>query len=178
MDVELPDDQTVPTADLLVLGLQGSAPTPQLATFYVPNDRLTVRTIRHPDAFNTLYLELRFPAGALASLNGTTVAAHDSVAVTVQPLAGGYGFTLSPSGLAFTDAGAPSALLSFARYADPSTGAAAFGDTDGYLAALELWAEVGLDRWAVARGSGPAGVDEVRASVEAPGSFLLAAVQR
>ena len=124
--------------------------------------------------FNTLYLELRFPAASLASLNGTAIGADDSVEITVQPLAGGYGFTLSPSGLAF-GANAPTALLSFGRYADPSAGAAAFGDSDAYLAALQIWAEVGLDRWAVARGSGAAGVDEVRASVDAPGSFRLAA---
>lgn len=165
----------MPTADLLVLELQGAAPAPPVATFYVPNDRAVVRAIRHPDAFNTLYLELRFPAGALASLNGTPVAPDDSVAVTVQPLAGGYGFTLSPSGLTFSDTSIPTALLSFGRYADPSAGAALFGDTDGFLAALEIWSEVGLDRWSVAPGSGPAGVDEVRASVRAPGSFLLAA---
>lgn len=176
-DIGLPGDQTVPTADLVVLDLQAAAPAPAAVTFMVPNDRATVRSLRHPDPFNTLYLELRFPAGSLASLHGTALAAGDSVEITVQPLAGGYGFTLSPAGVAFT-ADAPTALLSFGRYADPSGGAAAFGDTDTYLAALELWTEAGLGRWAVARGSGPAGVDEVRASVDAPGSFLVAAVAR
>jgi hypothetical protein len=175
-DIGLPGDLTVPTADLLVLGMQVSAPAPAPAAFYVPNDRATVRTIRHPDAFNTLYLELRFPAGALESLNGTALAPDDSVEIAVQPLTGRYGFALSASGLAFSAAHAPSALLSFGRYADPADGAAAFGETDGYLAALALWTEVGLDRWAVARGSGPAGVDEIRALIDAPGSFLLAAV--
>lgn len=176
-DIGLPGDATVPTADLVVLDLQTTAPAPAAATFTVPNDRATVQTIRHPDPFNTLYLELRFPAGALQALNGAPLGAGDSVEVTVQPLAGGYGFTLSPSGLTFTGS-APTALLSFGRYADASAGAAAFGDTDAYLAALELWTEVGLGRWAVARGSGPAGVDEVRASMDAPGSYLLAAVPR
>ena len=176
VDVGLPTEDTVPTADLIVLGLAAAAPAPAATTFFVPNDRLTVRTLRHPDAFNTLYLELRFPAGALESLNGTVVAADDSVEVTVQPLAGGYGFTLSPSGLTFSD-NAPTALLSFGRYADPAAGAAVFGGTDAYLAALELWVDVGLDLWAVARGSGPGGVDEVRAFVDAPGVFRLAAAR-
>jgi len=176
-DLGLPGDETVATADLMVLDLQTSAPTPSAATFVVPNDRASVRTIRHPDAFNTLYLELRFPAGALASLNGVAVGPADSVEITVQPRPGGYGFTLSPSGLVFT-ANRPTALLSFGRYADPADGAAVFGGTDTYLAALELWAEVRIDRWAVAPGSGPAGVDEVRASVDAPGEYLLAAARR
>ena len=174
-DVGLPGDETVATADLVVLDLAASAPAPPVATFFVPNDRSTIRSIRHPDPFNTLYLELRFPAGSLESLNGTTIGADDSVEITVQPLAGAYGFTLSPSGLSF-GADAPTALLSFGRYADPSGGAGLFGATDAYLAALAIWVEVGVDRWAVARGSGPGGVDEVRASVEAPGRFRLAAV--
>lgn len=176
-DLGLPGDETVPTADLVVLDLQGTAPAPPSVTFTVPNDRATVRAIRHPDAFNTLYLELRFPAGALGALGGVTLTADDSVEVTVQPLAGGYGFTLSPAGLTFTGS-APTALLSFGRYADPSAGAGAFGDTDTYLAALELWTEVGLGRWAVAPGSGPGGVDEVRASVPAPGSYVVAAARQ
>jgi hypothetical protein len=166
----------VTTDDLVVLDLQGVAPAPAVATFMVSNDRATVRAIRHPDAFNTLYLELRFPAGSLGSLDGTAIGPADSVEVTVQPLAGGYGFTLSPSGLVLT--AAPTALFSFGRYADPSAGTAAFGDTDAYLDALELWAEVTPDRWTIARGSGPAGVDEVQASVDAPGIYVLAAVPR
>jgi hypothetical protein len=174
--VGLPGDDTVPTTDLVALDLSGTAPAPPSATFFVPNDRSTIRSIRHPDPFNTLYLELRFPAGSLESLNGVAIGTDDSVEITVQPLAGGYGFTLSPSGLAF-GASRPTALLSFGRYADPSAGAAVFGDPDAYLAALQIWAEVGLDRWAVATGSGAAGVDEVRASVDAPGTYRLAAIQ-
>jgi hypothetical protein len=134
-----------------------------------------VRTLRHPDQFNTLYLELRFPAGALASLNGQLLAAEDSVEVTVQALPGGYGFTLSPSGLVFSDS-PPTALFSFGRYADPSAALAVFPDREAYLAALDIWSEVGVDRWATARGSGPAGIDEVRATAEAPGRFRLAAI--
>jgi hypothetical protein len=174
-DVGLPGDQSVPTADLVVLALDAGAPVPVSTTFFVPNGRSTVRTLLHPDQFNTLYLELRFPAGALASLNGQTLTTDDSVQVTVGPLAGGYGFTLSSSGLTFTE-NAPTALLSFGRYADPSAGIAAFPDREGYLAALDIWNEVALDRWAIARGSGSAGIDEVRATVDAPGRFRLAAV--
>jgi hypothetical protein len=173
-DIGLPDG-SVTTADLVVLALQGAAPAPPVTTFMVPNDRATVRTIRHPDAFITLDLELRFPAGGLYSLDGTTIGPTDSIEISVEPLAGGYGFTLSPPGLTF--AAAPTALLSFGRYADPSDGSAAFGDTDTYLAALQLWVEGTPDRWTAARNSGPAGVDEVRAFVDAPGIFRLAAAR-
>ncbi|MDH5195945.1 MAG: hypothetical protein OEY20_01695 [Gemmatimonadota bacterium] len=165
----------MPTAALVVLALDAAAPAPVSATFFVPNGRSTVRTLRHPDQFNTLYLELRFPVGALASLNGQPLTADDSVEVTVQPLAGGYGFTLSPSGLTFS-ANPPTALFSFGRYADPAAGLAVFPDREAYLAALDLWREVGVDQWATAPGSGPVGVDEVRATVGAPGRFRLAAV--
>lgn len=171
----MPGNPTVPTADLVVLALDAAAPAPGSTTFFVPNGRSTVRTLRHPDQFNTLYLELRFPAGALAALNGQPLAPDDSVEVTVQPLVGGYGFTLSPSGLSFSG-NLPTALFSFGRYADPTAGTAAFPDRETYLTALDIWRELSVDRWAIAGGSGPAGIDEVRATLDAPGRFRLAAV--
>ena len=174
-DLLPPDQTTVATADLVVLGLAPEAPAPATASFYVLNGATTVRTLRHADAFSTLYLELRFDPGALASLNGTPLASTDSVLITVTPLTGEYGFTLSPAGVAFTEGFLPTAVFSFGRYADPSVADGLFASREGYVAALEVWREVGFDEWAVAAGSGPAGVDEVRASIEAGGRFWLAA---
>ncbi|MDH3495799.1 MAG: hypothetical protein OER21_03490 [Gemmatimonadota bacterium] len=168
---------TVPTADLVVLPLAGGAPAASAATFWVSNRTPVVRSLRHPDAFNTLYLELRFPAGCLSSLNGQPLTVNDSVLVTVAPRAGGYGFTLSPSGLVFTLASTPSVTLSYGRYADPSVadGVPTYPDRASYLAALEIWEEATVDRWRVARGSSATGVDELGAAVDAPGAFLVAA---
>jgi hypothetical protein len=160
----------------VVLGLASAAPAPAPATFWVSNARTTVRTLRHADAFNTLYLELTFAPGALASLNGGALASDDSVLVTVTPLPGEYGFTLAPSGLVFTSGLAPAAVVSYGRYADPSVADGLFGSRDAYLNALDIWREVEFDRWAVARGSGPAGVDERQARLDAAGRYWLAAV--
>jgi len=175
-DVTPPTDSSVPTSDLVVLGLAPSAPQPAPASFYVSNARSAVRTLRHADGFNTLYLELRFPPAGLASLDGVPLSLTDSVLMTVEPLEGGYGFTLSPSGLAFTQGSVPTALFSFARYADPSVADGVFPDRATYLAALEVWSETGVGRWTVARASGSAGVDEISAAVDAPGRHWLAAV--
>jgi hypothetical protein len=176
VDVTLPEDATVSTADLVVLPLDAAAPPPQPASFYVTNAAAAVRTLRHPDAFNTLYLELRFAAGGIASLNGQPVGPADSVLVTVTPLAAGYGFTLAPAGLTFTPGIQPTALLSFGRYGDASMADGLFTSRDAYVAALDIWTEVGVERWSVARNSVATGIDEVRATVEAPGRFRLAAV--
>jgi hypothetical protein len=176
VDLLPPDDTTVPTADLVVLALDPAAPAPAGASFYVANATTTTRTLRHPDATSTLYLELRFAPGALASLDGTALGPDDSVLVTVTPLAGAYGFTLSPDGLVFTEGLAPTAVFSFGRYADPSVADGLFASREAYVDALDVWAEVGFDAWAVAPGSGPGGVDEVRGSTEVAGRYWLAAV--
>jgi hypothetical protein len=174
-DLLPPDETTVATADLVVLGLAAEAPQPASASFYVLNGATTVRTLRHADAFSTLYLELRFDPGALASLNGTLLSSADSVLITVTPLSREYGFTLAPAGLVFTEGFTPTAAFSFGRYADPSVADGLFASREGYVAALEVWRETGFDEWAVAAGSGPGGVDEVRASIEAGGRYWLAA---
>lgn len=176
VDVTSPGNTTVATSDLVVLALDPAAPTPPAASFYVGNAGSTVRTLRHADAFNTLYLELRFAAGGLVSLNGQPLGAGDSVLVTVTPLAGGYGFTLAPAGLVFASGAAPTALFSFGRYADAGVADGIFASRDAFVAALDVWAEVGVERWSVAAGSGSAGIDEIRATVAAPGRYWLAAV--
>jgi hypothetical protein len=170
---------TVATSDLVVLPLAASAPTPQPVTFYAFNGKPAFQGIHHSDGFNTLYLEVQFPAGCLSSLNGTPLTVTDSVLVTVEPRADGYGFTLSPSGLVFTLGGTPSVTFSFGRYADPSVADTipGFADRQAYLAALDVWQEVTVGRWRVARGSSPAGVDEVAAAIDAPGEFVLAAAR-
>lgn len=176
VDVTLPNDTTVATADLVVLPLDAAAPPVQAASFYVTNAGAAVRTLRHADAFNTLYLELRFAAGGLASLDGQPIGPDDSVLVSVTPLAGAYGFTLGPAGLGFTPGSRPTALLSFGRYGDPGIADGLFASREAYVAALDIWAEVGVERWSVARNSASTGIDEVRATLEAPGRFRLAAV--
>ncbi len=174
-----PGDTTVPTSDLVVLPLAANAPTPLPVTFYAYNGKPVFQTIRHADAFSTPYIELQFPAGCLSSLNGTPLSVTDSLLVTVEPRPDGYGFTLSPSGLVFTLGGTPSVTFSFARYADPSVAdtIASFADRQAYLAALDVWQEVTLGRWRIARGSSPAGVDEIGAAIDAPGEFVLAAAR-
>jgi hypothetical protein len=169
----------VPTADLVVLPLAAAAPAPSTVSFYVSNVHPTFQTLHHPDAFNTVYLELQFPSACLSSLNGTPLTVTDSVLVTVEPRAGGYGFTLSPSGLVFTLGNTPSVTFSFARYADASVAdtVPSFTDRQAYLAALDVWQEVTVGRWRVARGSSPSGVDEIGAGVDAPGEFVLAAAR-
>lgn len=167
----------MPTADLVALPVVSGTPQATPATFWVSNRTPVVRALRHPDAFNTLYLEFRFPAGCLSSLNGQPLTTDDSVLVTVSPRPGGYGFTLSPNGLVFTLASTPSVVVSYGRYADPSVadGVPTYPDRASYLAALEIWEEVTVDRWRVARGSSVTGVDELSAAVDAPGAFLVAA---
>ncbi len=176
-DVSFPGTTTVTGNDLLVLGLASSAQPPAAQTFWVSNGAALVRTLRHPDPFNTLYLQVSFPAGSLESLNGQPLATDDSVQVTVEPLAGGYGFTLSPGGLVFSSQHPPVALFSFGKYADASVadGDPSFPTTADYLDALEIWQEVGVDRWQVAPASQSAGVDEVRCTADAPGRYRLAA---
>jgi len=176
VDVTVPNDTPVTTGDLVVLGLDPGAPAPTGASFWVTNAGATVRTIRHPDAFNTLYLELRFAAGGLASLGGQPLGPDDSAMVTVTPLSGRYGFTLGPAGLAFTTSAAPTALFSFGRYADPSVANGLFATPDAFIQALDIWRETGSDEWSVARGSAGAGIDEIRATVDGPGRYWLAAV--
>jgi hypothetical protein len=178
-DIGVPTDTTVPTSDLVVLPLAASAPAPFPLTFYAYNGKPVVQTIRHADAFNTVYLELQFPAGCLSSLNGTPLSVTDSLLVTVQPRSDGYGFTLSPSGLVFTLGSTPSVTFSFGRYADASVAdtVPGFANRQAYLSALDVWQEVTIGRWRIARGSSPSGVDEIGAAVDAPGEFVLAAAR-
>jgi hypothetical protein len=164
-------------ADLIVLSQQPNAPAPVPVSFWVFNSRQSVIRINHPDNFNTLYLELTFPANSLTSLDGAPLSATDSLFFTVDPRPGAYGFTLSPSGIVFSAGSTPTAALSFAVYGDASAGGASpsYAGNAEYVAALQIWREATIDQWEVASGSRAVGVDEVRASVELSGRFVLAA---
>jgi len=173
----VPGDEVLSTADLLVLPLQVGAPAPGPKSFWVVNSRASTQRLQHPDNFNTLFLELQFPQLALGSLNGTPLTDGDSVLVTVDPTPGAYGFTVSPAGLVFRVTATPKAALSFAVYADVSvaTGSPTYATANAFVAALDLWQELTVDRWRVATGSRATGVDQVEAALASGGSYLLAA---
>jgi hypothetical protein len=177
-DLGLPGGGTVATADLVVLPLQTGAPPVTPQSFYVYNGRPVTRQLTHSDAALNAYLRIEFPPGCLSSLNGTPLSIDDSVFVTVESRAGGYGLTLSPSGLEFT-LETPTVTFFYGRYADPSVADAepSFADVAAYLAALEVWEEATVGRWRVARASGPAGVDAIAAALDAPGELLIAAAR-
>ncbi len=170
------DDPTLSTRELLVLPTQAGAPAVSQSSFFVPNNATTVRRLLHADAFNTLYLELRFPNGSLRSLNDQPVAADDSVAVTVQPRSGAYGLVLSPNGMEFTSA-RPAATFSFALYGDLAVAdnSATYASRSEYANALALWFEITPGRWRRVIGSGFDGGDAVAGAVAEPGTYVVAA---
>jgi hypothetical protein len=164
-------------ADLIVLSQQSNAPAPPAETVWVSNSRRTIVRIIHPDNFNTLYLELTFPAQSLESLNGVPLSSTDSLEVTIVPRQGQYGFDLSPSGIEFNPGSEPTAVFSFSVYGDASVGtsSATYASSADYVAALDIWNQVTVDQWQIASDSRSTGVDEVGASVETSGRFVLAA---
>lgn len=176
-DLALPGLDTLATADLVILRVQSAAPQPHPLTFYVSNARRTTRRLVHPDGFNTLYVELDFPSGSLASVGGTALGPNDSVQVRVDPRPGEYGLTLSPSGLAFVAGREPTALFGFATYADASVAdpSTRYASRLAYLDALTLWEEVSPGLWRRVAGSGTAGTDAVRGRVSAAGRVVVAA---
>lgn len=176
-DLTLPGTETLTTSQLLILPLQSTAPTPGSLTFWVVNNRTTTRRLTHSDGFNTLYVEVAFPPGCLASLNGTPVGSADSVQVTLSPRAGTYGVTVSPAGLDFASGNGPSAVFSFSTYADASVadGSPTYTTRLDYLDALSIWEEITPGTWHRVSGSGSAGPDEVAGALPDPGDYALAA---
>lgn len=159
-----------------MLPQKGSTPAPGGASFYVPNSRAVVRNLIHPDATNTLFVRLQFPAGSLTSLNGQPLGASDSVLVTLTPDAGDYAFTLGPSGLRFATGARPTATFFYGFYGDVSVASGSrYPTTGAFTAALNVWQETSLGRWQTASGSSSAGTDAVAGQLEAGGEFLLAA---
>ncbi len=176
-DLTLPPVEIFGLADLLVLSQQPNAPAPASKSAWIFNSRQTIVRVNHPDNFNTLYLELSFPANSLASLDGAPYSATDSVSVTIDPGSGEYGFMLSPSGLVFSSGASPTATFSFSVYGDASAGntSSTYSSSTEYVAALDIWREASVDQWQIASGSGASGVDGVSASVQSSGRFVLAA---
>ncbi len=173
-DLDFIGDTTLPTADLLILPLTPSAPAAPSAIFFVANDRVTTRRLLHTDQFNSLYLEVRFPVGSLATLNGTAVGPADSARVTLDPEPGGFGVTVSPNGLEF--ATRPTATFVFAAYGDISVATgSSYGSPTAYAQALTLWYEVTPGRWRRVSGSGYTGNDAVSGSLAQPGTYIVAA---
>ncbi len=176
-DLGLPSSGLLRESELLTLPLRPEAPPLSAATFWVHNSRQTVRRVIHSDAENTPFLELKFPANSLAELGGTPLNQADSILVTVTPRAGRYGFSLSPNNLSFVGSNSPVATFFFGRYGDASVaaGSSTYSGPADYVAALDVWEEITVDQWRVARGSAAVGLDVVSGTVESPGQFLLAA---
>jgi hypothetical protein len=176
-DLQIPGGDQLTGADLIVLPLQAGTPAPGVVTFYAVNSRTVARTLRHPDNVLTVFAEVEFPTGSLASLDGVTLGPGDSVQVTVAPDPGVYGINVSPSGLAFSAAARPSVTFSYARYGDATAGLASsrYSTAADYAAALDVWREVGLDLWSVATGSAATGGDGVTARMSGAGGYVAAA---
>jgi hypothetical protein len=176
-DITGPTGGLLGTDDLLILAMQDEAPQPVSASFWVYNSRQVVRRLVHPDAQLIPFLELTFPAGSLAELNGSPLANNDSTLVTVHPWPGQYGITLSPSGLSFTASAAPTAKFFFGFYADATVAdqSSRYATYAEYAAALEIWRETTLALWRVAENSGSAGIDAVSARTVATAEYVLAA---
>jgi hypothetical protein len=175
-DLQIPGTD-VPGSDLIVLPQQTGTPEVPAATFFAVNSRTVSRSLRHTDNVATLFADLRFPAGSLASLDGATLGPNDSVRVTVTADPDTYGISVSPDGLVFTAGARPMLTLSYARYGDLQAGLASsrYPDVVSYAAALDMWREVGFDRWSVAAGSTNTGQDAVSASLSDGGRYIVAA---
>lgn len=165
-------------SELAVLVLQGSAPAPAGAQFMLRNNAPLTRNFSHPDNALTPYLRLTFPSGSTATVGGAAAGANDSVLVTVQHVAGTYGFTLSTSPAAtFSSGNAPSATFFFGTYGDftGSRAGSRYTTNNEFAQALGLWREESFDRFSEVPGSGPAGTDGVAGSLQGSGSYLAAA---
>jgi hypothetical protein len=176
-DATVPTETTLSTSELLFLPLEAAAPNPATTSFYVSNARTVAQRVLHPDAFNSLFVEVRFPAGAVAALNGVPVGPADSVLVTVEPVAGAFGLTLRPAGLDFAPGGAPTITFSFAAYGDLSVAdvSPTYATRLDYAEALALWEDAGIDRWDRVSGSAFTGSDAVSGRLPEPGTYRVAA---
>jgi hypothetical protein len=176
-DLTPPPAEVLGIADLLILSQQPNAPEPARETFWVYNSRQTIVRVNHPDNFNTLYLELSFPAQSLESLNGAEVSTTDSLEISIDPRSGEYGFVLSPSGVVFRSGATPTVIFSFSVYGDASAGnnSSTYNSSAEYVAALDVWYEITVDEWRMASNSRGSGIDEVSATLDGSGRFVLAA---
>jgi hypothetical protein len=174
-DLTPPEAVTLAESDLLFLAVQPTAPAVAGETVWVHNGRETTRRLQHADAFGTLFAEVRFPRGALSTLDGQPLGSGDSVLVTLQPLAGRFGITVSPDGLAFSAASRPWITFSYARWGDLSVADGIYGSRSDYADALRLWAEVTPGLWERVGSTGGAGADQVEGGLSGGGVFGAAA---
>ncbi len=174
---EISGPTTVATGDLLILAMQATAPAVPPSSFFAHNSRLTTERLLHSDPANTLFMQLTLPARTLSSLNGVPLTLQDSVLLTVQPTAGIYGFTLSPSGLAFTLGEVPTTRISFAVYGDFTVvdDSPSYESAGQYAAALQFWFEVTPGRWRPVTSSRLSGTDAVEGPIDQPGIYIVAA---
>jgi hypothetical protein len=170
---------TLDRADLAVLLLQPGTPPAPAAQFYVANNRLTTRNLVHLDAASNVFAQVRFPAGALATIGGAPAAASDSVLVTVQPEDGAYAVTVGATGVTFSAGSPPTVTFFYGRYGDftASRTGSRYATATELAQALEVWREQSLGRYAVAAGSASAGTDALAATVSATGHYLVAAAR-
>lgn len=161
----------------MILPTQAAAPTVPPSSFFASNARLTTERLLHSDPTNTLFMQLNVPARTLSSLNGIPLTLQDSVLLTVQPTAGIYGFTLSPSGLAFTLGEVPTARISFAVYGDFTVvdDSPSYESASQYAAALQFWLEVTPGRWRPVTASRLSGTGAVEGPIDQPGIYVVAA---
>jgi hypothetical protein len=176
-DLTVPGEIVLSTDELLILPFRAGTPQPESVSFWVHNSRQKVQLLVHPDQFLSPYMEMTFPVGSLASLNGATLLDGDSVFVTVSPWNGSYGFTLSPDGLEFRLDATPTAKFQFAAYANASVAdqSSKYESPTEYAAALDIWREVTVAAWQVARNSTATAADAVSAKMETAGEYTLAA---
>ncbi|MDH3457382.1 MAG: hypothetical protein OER90_11135 [Gemmatimonadota bacterium] len=175
-DLVIDNDVTLSTSELLILGMQPAGGSIGVGSAYVRNDRETFVRLQHSDAFRTLYAEVRFPIGAITSLNGQPIGPGDSVLVALDPEPGRYGVTLSPAGLVLGSA-VPRVTFSFATYGDFSVadGSSTYPSRTAYANALTLWFETTIGRWQRVSGSSFTGTDAVAGPLREPGRYLVAA---
>jgi hypothetical protein len=175
-DLSLPGVE-VPTSSLIVLPLSSNAPAPATLSFYVSNAHATTRNLIHSDGFNTVFATVSFPAGSLASLDGVTLNAGDSVQVTLTAEPAIYGLHLTPDGLGFASQALPFLTFSYARYGDLTTAAGSqYPDPASYAAALAVWHAGTLGLWSKVGSTGSVGTD-VGASLSQGGHYQVAALR-
>jgi hypothetical protein len=167
----------VSRSDLAVLVMQQGTPAPASIQFYVANNRVTTRTLVHPDQFNQTFAQVSFPSGSLATIGGAPAASSDSVLVTVQPEPGTYGLTIAASGVTFSSANAPTVSFFYGRYGDfvTSRTGSRYTSATQLAAALEVWREQALDRYSATQGAAVSGPDAIAGRLPSTGNYLVAA---
>lgn len=150
---------------LLPLEVAGVTPGDTTVTFAAGGPRKII--LRHGPPDNTVFVELAFPAEAFAAA-GTP----ESVTVTVSPLPGLYGVTVTTS-----VPPADGALLRFkypVHFAAPNAGLARYGSAIRYERALVILLRLPDGSWGELPSSRPA-ADNLEAPLRGPGTYLVAA---